>query len=183
MSLGQIHLMVKKKVCFEASIVDDLKKEEKDVEEIKWEINRLTEKLIEKRIERFSKKDITNALFGALTIGLTFVFKGLLIQVGKDLPWANVIMIITMTLFILTTEIYFVGYSRVKDIKARPFSEFLGKRLITMYVIALVVSFFLLYLFGFMYLSESGTDFLKLIFVVAMPCAIGAAIPNMLKAD
>jgi len=175
--------MPRKKKQLEETIIADLKKEEKEVEEIRLEINKLTDKLIEKRLDRFSKKDITNSLFGALIIGLTFVFKGLLIEVGMNLPWSNICMIITVTLFILTTEIYFVGYCRVKDIKTRPFGQFLFKRLFTMYLLALVVSFFLLYLFGFIYLSGSLENFLKLIFVVAMPCAIGAAIPNMLKPD
>ncbi|MCB9361969.1 DUF2391 family protein [Candidatus Woesearchaeota archaeon] len=156
---------------------------EHDVEEIKKDIEFLNERLIDKRLQRFSRKDITNALFGALTVGLTFVFKGLLIEVGMRLPWSNVIMIVTMTLFILTTEIYFVGYRHVKNVKERPFGEFLIKRLIAMYLIAVVVSFFLLYLFGFIYLAGTLENFVKLIFVVAMPCAIGAAIPNLLKPE
>lgn len=160
---------------------DIAEKELEEVEEIKHELELITEKLVEKKLDRFSKKDITNALFGALTVGLTFCFKGLLIEVGMSLPWSNVIMIITMTLFILTTEIYFIGYSHVKDVTNRPFGEFLVKRLFTMYAVALVVSFFLLFLFGFMYLSGSLENFVKLIFVVAMPSAIGAAIPNLLK--
>lgn len=172
-----------RKKRIEEQIIAEVKKEELEVEEIRSEINRLSDKLLEKKIDHFSKKDITNAIFGALIIGLTFVFKGLLIDVGMHLPWANVVMIITVTLFILTSEIYYIGYSRVTDKNERPFGQFLMKRLFAMYMIALVISFFLLYLFGFVYLVTSGANFVKLIFVVAMPCAVGAAIPSMLKGE
>ncbi len=50
-----------------------------------------------------------------------------------------------------------------------------------MYMIAIVVSFFLLYLFGFKIHAASIDSFMKLVFIVAMPCAVGAAIPNMLR--
>jgi uncharacterized membrane protein len=166
---------------FEEEILKELHDEEKEIIEIKDNINILKNKLTDKQVKLFGKKDIINSSFSAFLIGLTFAFKGLLIEVGMSLPWKNVFMIIAVTLFLLTTEIYFIGYSRVKNKKERPFGEFLFKRLVTMYIISFLVSFLIMYLFGFMYFSNDIFDFLKLVFIVAMPSAVGAAIPGMLK--
>ena len=67
----------------------------------------------EKPPEKFGKKDFFYSFFGALVVGLTFMFKGLLIQSGINLAWSNVAMIVIVTLIILTIEIYLIGYSRV----------------------------------------------------------------------
>jgi uncharacterized membrane protein len=165
----------------EKEILRELHDEEKELCEIKDNINVLKKKLIEKHVNLFNKKDVINSFFAALLIGMTFAFKGLLIEVGMSLPWENVYMIIAVTLFVLTTEIYYIGYSKVKNKTERPFGEFLFKRLTTMYFIAVTVSFLILYLFGFMYFSDDLGSFLKLVFIVAMPAAVGAAIPGMLK--
>ena len=173
------HIVTRKTI--EADILDELKREEEEIVRIKDEVDKLCEKIIEKPIKPFSGKDIVHALFGALVIGLTFVFKGLLIEVGLNLPWQNIVIIIITTLLILTCEIYFIGYSRVKNKKERPVGQFIFKRLVTMYTIAFLVSLLLLSIFGFLTLSGSLGNFFKLVFVIAMPCSVGAAIPNMLK--
>lgn len=165
----------------EREILEDIRREEHEVRKIKTNIDYLRHKLIEQDLDHFSSSDINHAFFGALIIGLTFVFKGLLIEIGMQLPWQNVLMIVIATLLILTSEIYYVGYARVKHKERRPFFQFWLKRLTAMYVIAIVVSFFLLYLFGFMMQSDTPEHFMKLVFVVAMPCAIGTAIPSMLN--
>ena len=114
-------------------------------------------------------------------IGSTFLFNGLLIQVGLNVPWENVAIILTSTLFILSAQIYFIGYKRVENKKERPFGQFLMKRLITIYGIALVVSFYLLFIFGFERLIGSFDNMIKLTLVMSMPCSIGAAIGDLLK--
>ncbi|MFO7710881.1 MAG: DUF2391 family protein [Candidatus Woesearchaeota archaeon] len=161
----------------------ELEKEEEQLFFIKCEVDSLYDKFIDKKIQHFSKRDVINAIYGALVIGLTFVFKGLMVEIGMSLPWFNILMIVFSTLLILSSEIYFVGYSRVKDKKHRPLGQFMAKRLVTMYTISLSVSVFLLLIFGFMLHMGSLENFIKLVFVIAMPCAIGAAIPSMLKSE
>lgn len=165
----------------EREILEDIRREEHELRKMRVNMDYLRHKLLDEDLDYFSSRDINHAFFGALIIGLTFVFKGLLIEIGMQLPWKNVLLIILATLLILTSEIYYVGYAKVRDKERRPFFQFWIKRLTAMYVIAIVVSFFLLYLFGFMMQSGNPENFMKLVFVVAMPCAIGTAIPSMLN--
>jgi uncharacterized membrane protein len=169
-------------------IIEDLKKEEfeiqelkKHIESIKMEVDELHSKVCLKEPKHFSSKNIAESFFGALLIGFTFVFKGLLIDVSINLPWSNIIMIIFSTILILAVEIYFIGYRKVQNKKERKLGQFMFKRMLTMYLISLFVSSFLLFIFGFLSLVGTMEQYLKLIFVVAMPCAVGSVIPNMLK--
>lgn len=154
---------------------------EQELAEIKRDIKFIKHKSVEKIPEHFSKQDAVNAFFGALFLGLTFLFKGSLISVGVQLTWDNILVIVTSTLFILSTQIYFIGYKRVKNMEERPFGQFLFKRLFTVYGIALTVSFFLLYIFGFLALVGTLENLGKLTLILSMPCSIGAAVGELLK--
>ena len=154
---------------------------EQEIQELKRDIKIIKHRVVEKIPEHFSKQDAVNAFFGALFLGLTFLFKGLLLEVGVNLTWDNIIVIVTSTLFILSTQIYFIGYKRVYNPDERPFGQFLFKRLLTVYGIALTVSFYLLYIFGFLALVGSFANLIKLTLIISMPCSIGAAIGELLK--
>lgn len=154
---------------------------EQEISEIKKEVLAIKKRLVEKVPEHFSKQDAVNAFFGALFLGLTFLFKGALIQVGLNITWDNIAIIITSTLFILSTQIYFIGYKRVHNPEERPFGQFLIKRLFTVYGIAFIVSFYLLYIFGFLVLVGTFANLIKLTLILSMPCSIGAAVGDLLK--
>jgi uncharacterized membrane protein len=181
--------MTKKKIQeIEEIIIEDLKNEECKLQElqvhidsIKTEVDHLYNKLYVKEPKHFSSRDIVKSFFGALLIGFTFVFKGLLIDISMSLPWFNISLIILSTFILLGIEIYVIGYAKVQNKSERKLGQFIFKRLVTMYVISLFVSSFLLFIFGFVLLSGSPEQFVKLIFVVAMPCAVGSVIPSMLK--
>ena len=160
-----------------------VKLEEKEIEAIEKSLNKMKKELIEKVPPHFSKRDIINAFFGALIIGLTFIFKGALIETVSAISTKYIIIIIISTLIILSIQIYFIGYSRVKNKKQRPFAQFLVKRLSTLYLIAFIVSFYLVYIFQIEHAVGSFTNALKLVAIVSMPCAIGAALPSLIKND
>ena len=71
-------MKVKKSIL--GKIRRDIKKEKKDLDIIENDVKHLTERLIERRPDHFSKRDVINAFFGALFLGLTFMFKGLLVE-------------------------------------------------------------------------------------------------------
>lgn len=154
---------------------------EQDIETIKHDIKEIKRQVIEKVPDHFNKQDIVRAFFGALVIGLTFLFKGLLIEIGLKIPWSNAIIVVTSTLFILSTQIYFIGYKRIKNPEERPFGQFLIKRLTAIFGIAIIVSFYLLYIFGFIVLVGTFANMIKLTLLLSMPCAIGAAVGDLLK--
>lgn len=160
-----------------------IKKEKRDLKEIGEKIDEIEKEIVEKEPPHFSKKDIINAFFGALIIGLTFVFKGSLIQQVLSLTSIHVILVVISTLIILSVQIYFIGYKKVRDKKHRNFSQFLMKRLVTLYIIAIVVSLYLVYIFNVNYVVGGFLNAFKLVVVLSMPCSIGAAIPSLIKQD
>lgn len=154
------------------------------IDEIKKGIDELRERLLIAEPEHFSARDLVDAFFGALFLGLTFAVKGLLITVSSALDDVHMMLIVIFTLLILTAEIYFIGYSRVTKKSERRFGQFWIKRLFAFYFVALITSVFLVYLFGLNKLLEAngGTDgVFNLIILISMPCAIGAAITDLLK--
>jgi len=155
---------------------------EKRIKKIECELDLLKEELLERKPERFSAKDIVRAFFGALLIGVTFIFSSRLFDVAKQIQPDHFIAVVVSTIIILIAEIYFIGWSRIKKEreKGRNVFEFTLKRLAVFYVVALLVASFYSYILGYnKVLSE--TEFIKLIFLTAMPCAIGAAIADLLK--
>ncbi len=158
-----------------------LSKEEKEIRKIEYDMELLRRKLIEKVPEHFSMRDFVNAFFGALLIGLTFIFKGALVRTIAVMGTARLMLVILATFVILIAEIYFIGYSRVKHKERRHFGQFLTKRLFSLYFTSLLVSILLVYIFGVNSIAGNNFEALKIVFVLAMPCAIGAAIPSLLK--
>ncbi len=157
-----------------------------ELEELKCiedDVKYMREKLLEKRPSHFSKRDIINAFVGSLILGLTFILKGGLIKTAVKLTTMHIELIIASTLGMLMVEIYFISYSRVKNKSERKLGQFMTKRLFTLYSITLIVSFYLIYILNLNNSEYIATfaDVLKVAVVVAMPCAIGAAIPSLLK--
>ena len=176
--------MVKKKKRSKdrlSCIERELRREEKELQEIDNAVLLMREKMIEKHPSKFSGRNVINAFFGALIIGLTFTFKGNLIGVVHSVRLIHIVLIILSTLIILTAEIYFISYTRVKNKKERPFYKFWAKRTITLYIVTLLVSIYLVHIFGLNSFFDNFFETLKMVIVISMPCSIGAAIPSLLK--
>jgi len=154
------------------------------IDEIKKGVDELRERLLIAEPAHFSKRDLVDAFFGALFLGVTFTIKGLLIQVSKALDGLHLFLIIISTLIILTAEIYFIGYSKVKKKSQRRFGQFWLKRIVAFYFVAVITSAFLTYLFGLNLLPDINNDFFsvfRLVVLISLPCAIGAAITDLIK--
>ena len=162
-------------------IREEFEREEKEVIEIKEMVRRMKEKVLDKNPSHFSRRDIINASFGSLIIGLAFVFKGAVAKVARNLDVLHIELIILSTFLILIAEIYFVGYSRVKEKTTRHFGEFMTKRLVTIYFVAIISSFFLIYIFNIDKNLPTFFDVMKMVVLLSMPCSVGAAIPSLLK--
>ncbi|MEE9525153.1 MAG: DUF2391 family protein [Candidatus Woesearchaeota archaeon] len=154
------------------------------IDEVKKGVDELRTKLLVKEPSDFSERDIVRAFFGALLLGLTFAVKGLLIQVSLVMDALHMYMIVIVTLLILTAEIYFIGYRKVKQKAKRKFGQFWLKRLVVFYVVAIFTSVLLVYLYGLNKLVDVASNnlgVLKLVVIISLPCAIGAAIGDLLK--
>jgi uncharacterized membrane protein len=162
-------------------IFSEIKKEEKELNEIRDVILSMKRKVLDKAPSHFSKRDIINAIFGSLVVGLTFVLKGGIIQTAQNLTLVHIEFIILFTLLILMAQIYFIGYSRIDDKSDRSFGEFMTKRLVTLYGISLIISFFLVYIFNINMALPDFYNTMKMVVLLSMPSAVGAAVPNLLK--
>lgn len=159
----------------------EIEKEEQELLQIRELVNHMKEKVVDKEPEHFSKRDILNAFFGSLIVGLTFIFKGDIIKSAINLRITHIEMIILSTFIILIAQIYFIGYLRVKDKSKRTFGEFMTKRLLTLYSMAVITAFFLIYIFNIDFTLPTFKDEIKMVILLSMPCSVGAAIPSLLK--
>lgn len=160
-----------------------IKSLEFEIDDLRKEVKLLREKLVTKTPEHFSKRSLLSIFSGALFFGLTFMFKGLLVDIAISMPLPNVVLVVASTFMILMGQIYFIGYEKVTDKKGRPWGQFILKRLFASYFIALAVSMYLSFIFGIMLIAESqggSAAFFKLVLVLAMPCAVGGAIGDLL---
>lgn len=147
---------------------------------ISKDLSLLRTRMLEKVPGHFSQKDIINAFLGAMFIGLTFVLRTDIVEIALRLDSSRIILIVLSTFLILTAEIYFIGYSRVPNKKSRPFGQFWAKRFVSLYIVTILVSLFLVYIFGINTFVNTGEEVFKIIVLVSMPCAVGAAIPSLL---
>ena len=168
----------------EIVIERDIEEEKKEIEVIEKNIERINEKLLDKVPSHFSKRDIINALFGSMILGLSFILNGATIPTAVNLTWLHIEFIVIITVIVLMGEIYFISYTRVKDKDQRKLGQFVTKRLVVLYGISIMVSFIIVYLFNMNNNPLVGGLFanvLKIVCLVSFPSAVGAAVPSLLK--
>lgn len=129
---------------------------------------------------KFSGKDLVKSFFGSLLVGLTFTFKGLLFEISFSLQTRHLVYIILATIIILTAEIYFIAYSKVKKKNSRHFGQFWIKRLLTFYAVAIITTFLLIAIYGMVPLLDPVLIG-KLVVAISFPCAIGASLGDLLE--
>lgn len=162
-------------------IREEIRQEEKDLLEIKDLVTRMKQKVVDKEPSHFSSKDILKIFFGSLTVGFAFIFSSALVKTALALDVKHLEFIILTTLILLSIQIYLVWHTRVKDKKTRPLGEFLTKRLTTLYLVAIISSFILIYIFNIDSQFSTFFDVMRLVVLMSMPCSLGAAIPSILK--
>ncbi len=162
----------------------EIAEEKKELELLENSVEKIRESLLEKIPPKFSKRYIVNSFFGSLILGLTFVLKGGTIEASLNLEYWNLIMLIFATIFILFLEIYFISYLRVKKTKSRDMKCFIAKRLFALYSITIVTTLGLIFLLNLNSHPLIGNDLeniVSLLILNSFPCAIGAAVPSLLK--
>ena len=162
----------------------ELDEEKKELELLEKNLNSIRESLLVKVPSKFSTRDIINAFFGSLILGLSFVLKGGIIEAAMNLQHLHLILLIVETIFILSLEIYFISYLRVKNRTARKMGQFITKRLFTLYSITMITTIALVYILNLNNHPLVGNDIhniIKLVIMNSFPCAIGAAVPSLLK--
>ncbi len=159
------------------------KKSEIEIRQLEEKITKLHEQIIEKSPSHFTIRDTIYAFFSSFLFGITFIFKGLLVDISLRLEEFHLAMIIMATVAIVSMEIYFVGYKRVpfEERKQRKFNQFWAKRFVMIYGVSLLASFMLIYIYGLDSMVGGGFNIFKVIVAVSLPCAVGSAIPTLLK--
>lgn len=158
-----------------------IRSEKKEVDVILGDVERLRLALIDRLPPKFTVRDVITAFLASIIIVLTFLFKGSMITISQNLTEKDLLLILVSTGLLLTAQIYFIGYTRVVDKKARPFYEFWAKRFFTLYLISILVCIFFSYLYGLHRLIPTTQGYIKFIVALTLPGAVGAAIPSLLK--
>lgn len=135
---------------------------------------------MQKQPLHFKVRDVIHDFFAALIFGLTLIFKGNLVYMVEHMGQKHIIGVVVSTVIILTLIIYFAGYKGLAD-KTGGFFWFWLERFIGHYAIALIVATYLVVLFAYDLQAGSIIGAYEMIVVLTMPCAIGAAVPNILK--
>ncbi len=167
----------------EQRIYHGVKEEMLELVDIEQTLGAIKEKMLEKVPSHFSRRDFVNSAFSSMVIGSTFVLKGQTVDAALRLTQTRLGLIVVATLIALIAEIYFIGYSRVKNKSQRKLGQFMTKRLFGLITVTVATTFFLVYLFGFDLHPQVNSlyDLSRIVIVISMPCAVGAAIPSLLK--
>ena len=174
--------MVNKNISDSKSALSSFQERElREIKRIEDRIETLTQKLIEKTPVKFKVRDYMHDFFASLIVGLTIIFKGHLYLLEQTMSTVHFILVIASTIAILTAAIYFGSYIHISNREGTPFLKFWISRIFANYAIAMIVSFFLISVFGFNSLLATPFGLLKVTIGLAMPCSIGAAIPSLLK--
>ncbi len=158
-----------------------LKIEFEELEKIEKCLNKLKEKIVDKTPSHFSMRVVFNAFFGSLLFGLTFILKGGLITTALKLNNIHIFLIIISSVAIILGEIYFLGYSRIKDKRERRPGQFIIKRFFTLFIVSIGVAFFLVYIFGINTQVDKFDDVIRIVIMTMMPCAVGSGFSNLFK--
>lgn len=167
---------MKRKKSLTKNIEKELKKENHGLAKIEDDVEKLKDCVVDKTPTHFSIQDIVISLMGALFFGLTFIMKSNLINTVIMLDIVRVFLITAATFVLLIFGIYILSYKRVKDKdRRRPF-QFIMKRLVTLYLVSILVPIFLIYIFGINEQLGTSYNIMKAVIVLSMPCALGTSI-------
>ena len=165
--------------------INDLKREldvvKFETDLIKSDVERIKDKLIDHTPEHFSRTDFIRASIGALFLGFSVLFSGNLMNIAEKMPIAHLPIILIGTIIILTLEIYIIGYSRVTDKHTRKFGQFWMKRIVSFYLVSIIITIVLAFTFGLQYVAPTKESLLNMIVIISAPCAIGASLGDLLK--
>ena len=130
----------------------------------------------------FLMRDFWHAVIGSFVVGITFLFKGSMINFALKMETVNIVLVMALTFIITTGEIYALSYKFVKHRESRPFYKFWAKRFFAIIISSFIVVYFAIYAYGLNnFLSQYET--LKLSVAILLPAAsVGAAVEMLKKA-
>ena len=157
--------------------------ERREVKVIDSQVHKIQEELVERTPTKFASKDIARSFFGALVVAFGFVLKGAMVKTAVRMDGGHVIAIIIFSIIALIFEIYYFGYRKIKNKHNRKPFQFIMKRLPTFYLISILVSTGLIFLYGVNNnaLIMNQTDVIRVIVSVSLPASIGAGFSDLLK--
>ncbi|MCX8147267.1 MAG: hypothetical protein N3D84_02265 [Candidatus Woesearchaeota archaeon] len=130
----------------------------------------------------FTIGDFFKAILGSFIVGLTFLFKGSLVNYAIKMKAINVTSIIIITIIIVSIEIYALSYKFVKRREERPFYEFWAKRFFAIVISSFIAAYLSIYLYGLNnFLTQ--IEILKVTSAIFMPAAIAGAAIEVLKSS
>lgn len=155
------------------------KEMENKLDEIYASLEELHREIEEKKApDRLGWDDIAQEIIGAVTFALPFLFTGELWEIAKDISVERSLVILIMT---LTIAYLFIAKSRIGNLKKEELFH-VPKRLLTVTLIAYLISAGLIYLYGINGIANFTTEqYLNATILISTFAVIGAITVDMVK--
>lgn len=157
--------------------------EKRELNNLEHSVFNIKKELLDRTPTKFGFRDIARSFFGALIISFGFVLKGAMVRTAVRMTEVHLFFIIFVSIIILILEVYYFGYRKIKDKHERKIFQFIAKRVPTFYLISLLVSTGIVFIYGVNndILVNEGMDVFKIIIAVSFPASLGAGFSDLLK--
>lgn len=153
------------------------KEELEDLEELKKLEKDIKKELKTSPLKRVTLKDISKSIIGAFIgiMGHFAFFYG--VKISHDISMMRASMLYLVSFLIGSMFIYYSGYRQVKESKSL---KFIPLRIITIYLTAMAVVVFVLFLFGFVTLETHFNEIYKSVAAISILAVLGACTADLI---
>ena len=166
-----------KELDFDQKLLEDGKEELEDLEELKKLEKEIKKELKSSPLKRVTLKDISKSIIGAFIgiMGHFAFFYG--VKIAHEISMIRASLLYLVSFLIGSMFIYYSGYRQVKESKSL---RFIPLRIITVYVTALSVVVFVLFLFGFANLGTQFNEIYKSVAAISILAVLGACTADLI---
>ncbi len=175
--------MAKKRATTKQILIEEKRIEELGRSELK-ELKKLEQDIKKTQaphpLTKITYKDVIRGSIGALfgTVGHFAFFYGA--ELAETISMQRATFLYLLSLLVCFLFMYYSGFRKVKEIKVM---HFIPIRVAVVYVVALVVIFITLFVFGFINLTSSFTHIYKTIATNSLLAVLGASTADILGKD
>lgn len=150
------------------------------------ELGNLVHRAVSPLMIEFYPRDVLQTIVGAIILAVPMAFTDEVWRIGAELPTSRILLVSAVSIFAIATFVY---YNIYKAERGEGFSEMFKrgdgeefiKRVIGTYVVALTVSFVLLWILDRAPLTEHIMTTLHRAVLVALPASMSASVADILK--
>lgn len=150
------------------------------------ELGNLVHRAVSPLMIEFYPRDVLQTIVGAIILAVPMAFTDEVWRTGAELPTSRIFLVAFVSMFAIATFVYYNIYRAERDesflqmFKRGDGAEFI-KRVISTYIVALTVSFLILWILDKSPLGEHFVVTLHRAVLVALPASMSASVADILK--